>query len=83
MPINGRFRSFDHCVEEMIKNGREREEAMKICGALERDTENSEHGKDENKIKKKKKKMEEMEYGEPCGIRNYEEVELDDRGEKV
>ena len=93
MPL-GRFRDFGHCVEEIMKSGREREEALKICGALEKepekkDVENSVHGKDENdKVKKKKKidvnkEMEETTYGEPCGIINYELEELDERGKKI
>lgn len=90
MPL-GRFRDFNHCIEEVMKSGREREEALRICGALEQEgdsqhkVENSVHGKSEQiKIKKKKKEMEENTYGEPNGITNYELEELEDeRGKQI
>ena len=84
----GRFIDFDDCVEHMIKHDRGHQEAMQICNALQRDiekknVENSGHTEERKKKKNKGKEMEETTYDEPCGIINYEGVELDERGKEV
>lgn len=42
---NCQFKTFDACVKAMIKAGKKKETAKKICGALQRDTEEKCKGK--------------------------------------